>query len=641
TVQTYTSNWSDSNGGSGSSTSTYTYDASGQFIGSTYSDGITTTVYDSNWNIVSQSVDVSQLTPDGQGGYFHDDGYGNITTYDANGVVTGHSSTYSYDDGLGNSYSSTSYYDANGNSWGSSTSTDSQGYRYTSNWSNSTSTDSAGNTVQTYISSWSDSNGGGGYSESTSTYDASGNSWGSSTTTDNQGYSYTSEWSNITSTDSAGNTVQTYSSSWSDSNGGSGSSESTYTYDAGGQFIGNTYSDGITTTWYDSNGQIIDQVSSDETAPTLQFTTPQDDALDVAVNSDIILTFDESIQPGSGNIVISDGLGDVRTIDVNDSSQVSFGFSKNGTTNTVTINPAEDLLADSNYFVQLDAGVVTDLVGNAFAGVNDETTLNFVTAPLDTVAPTLQSITPQDDAFDVAVNSDIILTFDESIQPGSGNIVISNGLDDVRTIDINDGSQVSFGFSKNGTTNTLTINPAEDLLTDSNYFVQLDAGVVTDLTGNAFAGVSDETTLNFATALGTTEPVSQTSVPLDSAPVAPDNSGITVTTPVGRDITVTTPADNDIAVTTPTSSHISVPTPASRDIRVTAPASSDVAAPAADPAARVNHGSAPDNGDALDVHRDTGDVTFSIENDAVPENPISLVGVTDIAGNQAGVLYSV
>ncbi|WP_442497499.1 Ig-like domain-containing protein [Methylobacter sp. sgz302048] len=569
TVQTYSSNWSDSNGGSGSSTSTYTYDAGGQFIGSTYSDGITTTVYDSNWNIVSQSVDVSQLTPDGQGGYFHDDGYGNITTYDANGVVTGHSSTYSYDDGLGNSYSSTSYYDANGNSWGSSTSTDSQGYSYTSNWSNST------------------------------------------------------------STDSAGNTIQTYSSSWSDSNGGSGSSESTYTYDAGGQFIGNTYSDGITTTWYDSNGQIIDQVSSDETAPTLQFTTPQDDALDVAVNSDITLTFDESIKAGSGNIVISDGLGDVRTIDVNDGSQVSFGFSKNGTTNTVTINPAEDLLTDSNYFVQLDAGVVTDLVGNAFAGVSDETTLNFVTAPLDTVAPTLQSITPQDDAFDVAVNSDITLTFDESIQPGSGNIVISDGLGDVRTIDINDGSQVSFGFSKNGTTNTVTINPAEDLLTDSNYFVQLDAGVVTDLTDNAFAGVNDETTLNFVTALGTTESVSQTSVPLDSAPVVPVNSGITVTTPVGRDITVTTPANNDIAVTTPTSSHINVPTPASSD------------AAAAAPAARVNHGSASGNGDALDVHRDTGDVTFSIENDAVPENPISLVGVTDIAGNQAGVLYSV
>ncbi|MEF3077195.1 hypothetical protein V2P20_19365, partial [Methylobacter sp. Wu1] len=197
---------------------------------------------------------------------------------------------------------------------------------------------------------------------------------------------------------------------------------------------------------------------------------------------------------------------------------------------------------------------------------------------------------------------------------------------------------------KNGTTNTVTINPAEDLLTDSNYFVQLDAGVVTDLVGNAFAGVSDEATLNFVTALGTTEPVSQTSVPLDSAPVASGNSGITITTPVGRDITVTTPADNDIAVTTPASSHISVPTPASRDVRVTAPASSDAAAvapAAADPVARVNHGNAPGNGAALDVYRDTGDVTFSIENDAVPENPISLLGVTDIAGDQAGVLYSV
>ncbi|WAK02974.1 Ig-like domain-containing protein [Methylobacter sp. YRD-M1] len=675
TVQTYSSSWSDSNGGNGSSTWTYTYDASGQFIGSTYTDGITSTVYDSNWNIVSQSADVSKLTPDGQGGYFYDDGYGNITTYDANGVVTGHSSTYSYDDGLGNSYSSTSYYDANwnylgdsgtssysdglgysytsswnnststdsagntiqtyssnwsdsygssgsseststydanGNSWGSSITTDSQGYSYVSDWSNSTSIDSAGNTVQTYSSSWSDSYGNSGSSESTSIYDANGNSWGSSITTDSQGYSYASDWSNSTSIDSAGNTVQISTSSWSDSNGGSGSSTWTYTYDASGQFVGSTYSDGITTTWYDSNGQIIDQVSSDETAPALQTSTPQDDALDVAVNSDIILTFDESILAGSGNIVISDGLGDVRTIDINDGSQVSFGYSKNGTTNTVTINPTEDLLADSNYFVQLDAGVVTDLVGNAFAGVSDETTLNFVTAAPDTTAPALLTSTPQDNALDIAVNSDITLTFDESILAGSGNIVISDGLGDVRTIDINDGSQVSFGYSKNGTTNTVTINPTEDLLADSNYFVQLDAGVVTDLVGNAFAGVSDETTLNFGT-------------------VAPDaiEPILQIRTPHGNDIEIQ--ANGDAALAAPVI-RIALAVPA-------------VANPTAEFNSRSPLGNRDSlelgNGGSLEVYRDTDDRSLSIENDAVPENPITFVGVTDIAGSQADVLYSV
>jgi|GEM_PF-2388393 len=281
--------------------------------------------------------------------------------------------------------------------------------------------------------------------------------------------------------------------------------------------------------------------SEDTTAPTLQTSTPQDDALEVPVNSDIVLTFDENIQAGSGNIIISNGQGDTRVIDVNDSSQVSFGSSKNGMSNTLTINPTEDLLADSSYFIQLGEGVITDLAGNAFAGVNDETTLNFVTAPPDITAPTLQTSTPQDDALEVPVNGDIVLTFDENIQAGSGNIIISNGQGDTRIIDVNDFSQVSFGGSKggfgsskngsggskNGTINTVTINPTEDLLAGSNYFIQLGEGVITDLAGNAYAGINDETTLNFVTAPpDTTAPVLQFSSPYDDASEVPVNSGI-------------------------------------------------------------------------------------------------------------------
>jgi Ca2+-binding RTX toxin-like protein len=275
--------------------------------------------------------------------------------------------------------------------------------------------------------------------------------------------------------------------------------------------------------------------SEDTTAPTLQTSSPQDDTLEVPVNSDIVLTFDEAIQAGSGNIIISNGQGDTRIIDVNDFSQVSFGGSKgdfgsskngfggskNGTINTVIINPTEDLLTDSNYFIQLDEGVITDLAGNAYAGINDETTLNFVTAPPDTTAPVLQFSSPYDDALDVPIYSGIVLTFDEAIQAGSGNIIISNGQGDTRVIDVNDFSQVGFGYSE------IYIYPTEDLLTDSNYFIQLDEGVITDLAGNAFAGINDETTLNFVTAPpDTTAPVLQFSSPYDDALDVPVNSDI-------------------------------------------------------------------------------------------------------------------
>ena len=110
----------------------------------------------------------------------------------------------------------------------------------------------------------------------------------------------------------------------------------------------------------------------------------------------------------------------------------------------------------------------------------------------DTVAPTLSSSTPIDNATSIAVGSDIVLTFSEAVKAGTGNIVISNGTD-TRTISVTDNIQLSISGS------TATINPTTDLHQGSSYNVQLASGVIKDLAGNAYAGISDATTLNFNT----------------------------------------------------------------------------------------------------------------------------------------------
>jgi len=122
--------------------------------------------------------------------------------------------------------------------------------------------------------------------------------------------------------------------------------------------------------------------------------------------------------------------------------------------------------------------------------------------------PTLVSATPSDNAMSLPVGSDIVLTFGENVQAGTGDIVISNGTD-VRTIAITDSSQVTFDGS------TMTINPTDDLHTGSNYHVVIDNGAIKDLAGNAFAGISDAETLNFGTEV------------INSAPTSSDNSIIT------------------------------------------------------------------------------------------------------------------
>jgi VCBS repeat-containing protein len=118
----------------------------------------------------------------------------------------------------------------------------------------------------------------------------------------------------------------------------------------------------------------------DTLAPTLTSSTPSDNAMGVANSSNIVLNFSEAVQAGTGNIVISNGTDDSRTINVNDSQVTISG-------DTVTINPTNELQAGSIYNVQMANGVIKDMAGNAYAGINNTATLDFTTnrAPIVTI----------------------------------------------------------------------------------------------------------------------------------------------------------------------------------------------------------------------------------------------------------------
>lgn len=221
--------------------------------------------------------------------------------------------------------------------------------------------------------------------------------------------------------------------------------------------------------------------------PLLISSNPQDDAVDFQSDSDITLRFDEQVQAGQGSIILSNG-SDTRVIDIQDSSQVSFNQGK------VILNPAEDLIADTDYHIQISEGAIIDLAGNPYAGISDETTLNFRAISSN---PYLTGSNPLDDAEAFSANNDINLYFNEEVQPGSGEIILSNGTD-IRAININDASQVTFNQGK------VTINPLDDLVADTSYHIRISENAIVDLAGNPYAGIHDDTTLNFAV----TEPFS-------------------------------------------------------------------------------------------------------------------------------------
>ncbi len=225
----------------------------------------------------------------------------------------------------------------------------------------------------------------------------------------------------------------------------------------------------------------------DTQAPKLSERTPSNESTGVPVGSDIVLTFNEAVRAGSGNIALAD-LTANRTvfIDVTDASQVGFAGS------VMTLNPAADLAPGHRYRVTLGAGVVEDSAGNGFAGLSGGA-LGFTTTPLDSTAPRLAGRTPSNESTGVPVGSDIVLTFNEAVRAGSGNIALAD-LTANRTvfIDVTDASQVGFAGS------VMTLNPAADLAPGHQYRVTLGAGVVEDSAGNGFAGLTGGT-LGFTT----------------------------------------------------------------------------------------------------------------------------------------------
>ena len=114
-------------------------------------------------------------------------------------------------------------------------------------------------------------------------------------------------------------------------------------------------------------------VVADTTAPTIAGSAPADNATNVAPGANLTLTFSEAVSLGNGTITLTDNAGDVRTISVTDSSQVSLSGQ------VMTINPSADLKLSSTYHLTLSAGAVLDAAGNAFAG-NAANPVDFGTA---------------------------------------------------------------------------------------------------------------------------------------------------------------------------------------------------------------------------------------------------------------------
>ena len=126
------------------------------------------------------------------------------------------------------------------------------------------------------------------------------------------------------------------------------------------------------------------------------------------------------------------------------------------------------------------------------------TNWNLVVTNFDSTNPTLSSSSPSDNSTGVAVDANIVLTFDEAVDTESGNITIKKTSDNstIETIDVT-GNLVSGSGSTE-----ITINPTSDLTADIEYYLLIDASAFDDSAGNSYAGISSTTALSFSTKPG-------------------------------------------------------------------------------------------------------------------------------------------
>lgn len=224
----------------------------------------------------------------------------------------------------------------------------------------------------------------------------------------------------------------------------------------------------------------------DTTKPSMTGKNPVDNATDVLWAINLVATFDETVQAGTGNITLKKTAGDVlvESFDVTSSGRLTWGGAQ------VSIDPTNPLEGGVEYYVLIDATAIKDVAGNFFDGISSTTAWSFTT---DGTPPTIQTLSPTNGAVNALLWANLVATFNETIVAGTGNIVITNLTDGTAmTIPVGD-AQVTI----NGA--TLTFNPSSDLSLAKHYAVLIDAGAVKDASGNAFAGISAPATWGFTT----------------------------------------------------------------------------------------------------------------------------------------------
>jgi hypothetical protein len=233
---------------------------------------------------------------------------------------------------------------------------------------------------------------------------------------------------------------------------------------------------------------LIGAGGTDITAPALSAISPINGSTNASITGNLVATFNEPVRAGTG---VPAPLP-ILLKKTSDNSTIPATVTISGT--TLTIDPTANLLFSTGYYVVVPSGSVEDLAGNPFGGIPETSTWAFTTLAEDGTPP-VATLSPADNATAVMPASNLVISYNEPVQLGAGTISLRKVSGNVLVEEFNVASSTRVTLS--GT--SLTINPTQLLEPDTDYYVAVPAGVVTDPAANGSAAIAAVTGWNFKT----------------------------------------------------------------------------------------------------------------------------------------------
>jgi hypothetical protein len=217
----------------------------------------------------------------------------------------------------------------------------------------------------------------------------------------------------------------------------------------------------------ESTSDFITFTTVDTQAPGITF-TPINGATGVVNNADIVIDFDEAVRNIDNSAITNGNVASLITLKLTNAAGADIPFSGtiNGGKTQITINPSSNLPDNAVIYVALAA--VEDGSDNATTATN----ISFTTT--DSTPPIIV-FSPLDNTLDVAVTTNIVISFSEPIRNTDNSAIDNTNVGSLITLKLTNaaGANVPFTATINAGQDQITIDPTSDLNTDQVYYVAI------------------------------------------------------------------------------------------------------------------------------------------------------------------------